>query len=48
VTKADAYNTGHIEPNALNSILKQAKTDKNNPGWKPSVMFWHFLSDSKG
>ena len=48
VTQKDAYNTGYLDAQVLNEFLKQSKSDKNNPGWKPSVMFWHFLSDADG
>ena len=48
VTEADAYNTGFIKGSDLNSLLLEAKKDKRNKGWKPSVMFWHYLSDLDG
>ena len=48
VTKADAYNTGFVQATDLNAMLKKAKNDKSNPGWKASVMYWNYLSDLNG
>lgn len=48
VTPADAYNTGYVGSSELNSLLRQSQKDSKNPGWRPSVMYWHYLSDLDG
>jgi hypothetical protein len=47
-SKADVYNTGYVDKNTLKQLFKQAVSDKRNPGWKPSVMYWQYMSDQDG
>ena len=42
------YNTGYVTGPELRNLLKRAVNDKQNPGWKPNVMFWQYLSDQEG
>lgn len=48
MSQKDAYNTGFVSSTAFKGLLKQAVNDKANPGWKPSVMYWQYLSDLSG
>jgi len=47
-TKKDVYNTGYVAGTELRNLLKRAVSDKQNPGWKPNLMFWQYLSDQDG
>jgi hypothetical protein len=44
----DAYSSGYVDCKTLNQWLHKVETDPSNPGWKPNLMFWHFLSDLNG
>lgn len=44
-TTKDVYNTGYVTGTQLKNLLKKAVNDKLNPGWKPSIMFWQYMSD---
>ena len=47
-TKKDVYNTGYVTGPELRNLMKRAVNDKQNPGWRPNVMFWQYLSDQEG
>jgi len=48
VTKEDAFNSGYVNSLTLKSFLNQSVNDSKNPGWKPQLMFWKYLSDLNG